>query len=145
MREESVYLLKPEGMQKSREIHEMILAAGLEIMRRHEFIVPDWVVRALYPRLEAGHMAAILARLQGVRSEIGVVCGEAAIQRLLDLSGTSTNPLQCAEGTIRRRFWVSLGNGARDGWPMYGNVIHRSADAAEVLRDLEIERRIREE
>jgi nucleoside diphosphate kinase len=68
---------------------------------------------------------------------MGIVEGEGAIAKLLEVVGESTDPRQCAPHTIRARFGTEPLNW-QGHFVYFQNVMHRSKTPDEVKRDIEL-------
>ncbi len=130
--ERTVYIIKPEGMKYACEIREMIREAG-KITGAWQLILPEWVPKILYPKGSSEQHYGLGKFFGSGISEIGIVIGEGAIEALVRISGSKTDPLSCEPGTIRKRFgdYPEMGHGI----PYYRNCIHRSRTGKESLRD----------
>lgn len=137
MNEQSVFIIKPEAIAVCAEILEMIKEGGLRIKLSYCTPLEEWVIEKLYPNLTEDLYLATKTHMGGKLCHIGIVEGENAVEKLLTLCGKSTNPNQCAHGSLRKKFasssahWTGIG----DYWY---NVIHRPKNKDEAARDLKI-------
>lgn len=137
--ETTVYLVKPEGRFHKPEIRRRIEAAGLEIVKRELAHISEWTTRQLYPDMpmEIGEETA--KHLADQLCEVGLVRGENAIARLLQLRGLFKNPAECAEGTIRRDLFSSRPPVFLEhGLVYYENGFHCPQNIVEEVRDRKI-------
>jgi nucleoside diphosphate kinase len=105
--EKSVFIIKPEGMKHHAEIFQMFGDAGLTIVSMAPVSLTERALAQLYPDLleENGELwQATVARMKNQQCLMGIVEGEDAIVKLLNLSGRETDPRQCAPHSIRARF-----------------------------------------
>ncbi|MFA5998370.1 MAG: nucleoside-diphosphate kinase [Candidatus Paceibacterota bacterium] len=139
--EQSVYIIKPEGMLLRNAIRQMILSAGLSVADFYTVMIPRWVPAVLYPSLsrEDGEIWRITCEhLINKKCEIGIVRGERAIERLVAVCGAETNPMQCDPLTVRGLFGEKTPIELAGGERYWLNAIHRSKNHEEVLRDAKI-------
>ncbi len=140
--EYSVYLIKPEGMKFQTIIWEMFQKAGLKVVRRCTFDeLPAPLVIDIYRNVSPCIWKATADHLIYKRCEMGIVCGDDAVNRLITLIGVYTNPLICATGTIRSRFGGKAPVLLADDTRYFYNAIYRSETYEEVLRDIRLFRR----
>jgi nucleoside-diphosphate kinase len=139
--EQALYIIKPEGMANRKEIHQMILDAGLKIILSKCVLLNNLVLNTIYPNLSPDLLDATIRFLTKAPSEIGVVEGENAIEKLRELIGEQTNPDECRPGTIRHRFGVRPS--VVVGKSIYHlNVLHRSKTVDEARRELDLYDRV---
>ncbi|MDO8593781.1 MAG: nucleoside-diphosphate kinase [bacterium] len=139
--EQSVYIVKPEGMLHRDSIRQMITNTGLSIIDSYIVTIPKWVPATLYPdlSLEKGRLWELTCQqFVGKRCEIGVVSGEGAIGKLLAVCGTEISPARCASQTIRRVYGFRNPIKLPGGGCFWFNAIHRPKNREEVLRDANI-------
>ncbi|MEK7552542.1 MAG: nucleoside-diphosphate kinase [Patescibacteria group bacterium] len=136
--EQSVYLIKPEGMLFAGRIRKMIEGAGLTIVYFHHVMINEAALIRLYPNLSDEIWQATVRHLNNRVCEIGMVEGETAIARLVAVCGESTNPSLCKDKTIRRIFSCYPAIRLSSGGFYFRNAIHRSKDHEEFLRDQQI-------
>ncbi len=122
MNEQTVVLIKPDGMEKHvvGEIITRFEKAGLhldalKLVQLTQAILDIWYAhhkdKPFFPELSKQMMSTPVAAM--------VLSGEGAIQKVFDICGP-TDPAEAAVGTIRRDFGVDKPH----------NVVHRS-DSAE--------------
>lgn len=140
--EESVYIIKPEGMPNCDAIRNVITNAGLFIRDFFIMELPEWAVAELYPDLSNDKRNELwkLTRqhLVGHRCEIGIVAAENAVEKLVAVCGAETNPIRCGTQTIRSVFSHAPPVTLADGRMYWKNVIHRSKNLEEARRDMRI-------
>jgi len=137
-REQSIYIIKPEGWMNHRiTIRSKIRRCGLTIVDSAQVPIPKWAVEKLSLGLPEDLRQFIRNHLFGRMCEVGIVEGDGAIKKLLEICGESYNPNECAPGTIRREFAPRMPHwtGKRTYWL---NVIHQPKDEEEAARDLEL-------
>ena len=136
------YIIKHSGMLHRDEIWWRMIQANLTVIEFRIRKIPPLAHILLYPQNERGSMPedAWLHRMQIATrglSEVGMLRGENAIERLLDLVGRSADPAKCGLGTIRRDFGES--GALRFGdFLFHMRVMHRPVDKAEAQHDLPI-------
>jgi nucleoside diphosphate kinase len=135
----TVYLIKPEGMNSRIQIHEMIEAGGdLIIKDCHIIKVPASILQELYPGIDREVWHATISHLKGNLCEIGLVRGYNAIAKLLAICGTETDPALCRKNTIRHIYGIHDPIKLTNGFLYHKNVIHRSKNHGEAIRDVMI-------
>lgn len=144
MVEKTVYIIKPEALPHRQEIRLMIAEANLAITHSAVALLPEWVLVELYPDLarERNELwIATLEHLLNQECEIGIIEGENAMKKLLNLCGEETSPVACRVGTIRARFGepIPLPAGERFYWR---NAIHRPKTQEEAANDLLVANRL---
>lgn len=133
--ETSFYIIKPHGLVFRKEVRAIIEASGLIIAESKNLILPAWALKIIYSDLSEKYGDAVFQPLNGAFVEAGLVTGEDAINRLLQITGTELDPVDCAPSSIRSRF------GGRkplmiDGVRYYINIIHRSRNKIEAEKDI---------
>lgn len=137
--ENSVYIIKPDGMAFRDQIRAKISASGLVLALNRVLKIPAWALAKIYPDLaqaDDGLWQATLSHMAEGESEIGIVSGTDAVCRLFHLCGHATKPQDCAEGTIRRLYGSQTPVQVEGGKLYWKNIIHRSKDHAEAGSDL---------
>ena len=120
-------------------IRDMIQKAGLAIIRHHEVSLTPEVLEQLYPGLDPEIMAVTKQALLDKVCEIGLIRGDDAIARLLEICGKNVDPKQCAHNTIRNLFGRRTPIRNNSGTIVYYfNIIHRPKNKSEAERDLAI-------
>ena len=135
--ETSFYIIKPHGLMIRKKVVAMIKAGGLTIIEKKSLILPDWALKIIYSDLPEKYSDVVFQPFKNACSEVGLVVGEDAINKLLKITGTELDPTDCAYGTIRHEF------GGRepfmiDGVRCYTNIIHRSRDKIEAKKDIDV-------
>lgn len=135
----SMYMIKPEAMPHREEIRERIghhLTLGETKMMR----LPDWAMNELYDDLTEDLRRATRVTLENP-VELGLVHGEDAIMRLLELAGDKTSPRECHPDSIRYQFGIRdpmVVGGAR----YFLNAIHRPKTLEEAATHIALFRRL---
>lgn len=135
--EKSVYIIKPEAVAHREQIRALIRGAGLRVANHKLAVFPEHALEALYPDMQENLHAATLHYFGIGPSEIGIVEGENAINRLSQLAGEDVNPAKCAPGTIREQYGFKNPVKWRNAI-YFLNGLHRSKNTTEVERDLEL-------
>ena len=118
MTEQTVVLIKPDGMAKNvvgqiitKFESQGLSLKGLKMVRLTQEILNTWYAhhmdKPFFPELSSFMMSSPIVAM--------IVSGEGAIQKVFDICGP-TDPAEATEGTIRRDFGESKGK----------NVVHRS-------------------
>ena len=128
--ETSYYVIKPHGSVFREEVRAMIEGAGLTITECKRLMMHGWALEKIYSDLPEKYRDAVFRPFKGKLVEVGLVVGENAIDRLLQITGTELDPVDCAPGSIRFKF------GGReplmiDGVRCYTNIIHRPRNKTE--------------
>jgi nucleoside diphosphate kinase len=135
--ETSFYFIKPHGLIFQKEVRATIKAGGLTITENKNLVLPNWALEIIYSDLHEKYRDAIFQTFKNTHIEVGLVIGENAISRLLQITGTERDPVDCAPDSIRSKFGGReplLINGVR----YYTNIIHRSRDKIEAEKDIEV-------
>lgn len=139
--EQSVFIIKPEGIRHREAIRQMIEIPGLYIMGSYFIAMPKWVLAKLYPDLaaEKGKLWDMTCRhLFNKQCEVGIVRGRGAMEKLLAVCGTDKSPAQCGPRTIRGLFGYERPVELVGGQRYWLNVIHRPKNKEEAVRDAKI-------
>lgn len=118
----SLYMIKPEAMNSRNEIRDRI-KNELAVVAIKTILLPSWVIDELYTDLnDSLRNATNIALSDPV--ELGIVQGDHAVERLLDIAGKNTKPSECHSTTIRYQYgkWDPILVG---GVAYYMNAIHR--------------------
>ncbi len=130
-------------MSNLDEILEMIRGSGLEITYCNQcvFLTEENILN-LYPDLRSVSKQPLWCIVRDhLRSSTccaGIVEGDDAIERLLDISGRHLNPGLCLGGTIRKEYGAQEPIRSPGGIVYYPNAIHRSATLEEALANHEL-------
>lgn len=125
MIEQTVVLIKPDGMEKhvvgqiiDRFERAGLTLSGLKLVQLTQSILDVWYAhhkdKSFFPELSAQMMSCPIVAM--------VLSGEGAIQKVFDICGP-TDPAEAAVGTIRKDYGVDKPH----------NVVHRS-DSAEAAQ-----------
>jgi len=128
MNEQTVVLIKPDGMEKHvvGEIITRFEKAGLrldalKLVQLTQAILDTWYAhhkdKPFFPELSKQMMSTPVAAM--------VLSGEGAIQKVFDICGP-TDPAEAAVGTIRRDFGVDKPH----------NVVHRSDSVEAAAKEI---------
>ena len=135
--EKTFFIIKPEALRNSELIKEIIIKNGLEIVITKKLILSPETIKAIYPDVKSDLLKAHILFMTKRQSEVGIVRGQNAVWKLLEISGTETDPSICATGTIRNIFGQSklyrVGNAL-----YYKNAFHRSQNKMEAKRDIRL-------
>ncbi len=142
----TVYIIKPDGMPFRHTIRQRFLKEGLRVAKSKVLRLPTWAFDEIYPRHkhqfapeEAMRIGMIMST--GGESEVGILVGSRARERLLLLCGKRADPAKCAAGTIRADFGIST-TLVIDGYAIHHKVIHRPETWQELQTDLPIVRKL---
>jgi len=108
----------------------MIASTGLELDPQNpvrEYVMDRITLQKLYGHVDAPIYKKLTVQMLGKLCLIGAVKGKNAVQRLVEISGSETDPAKCLPNTIRHRF----GN-HRLGY-VHENAIHRPKTDEEAL------------
>lgn len=133
------YFIKPESVSLKVEIRA-ILQERFWLVTYADFIYTREILDLQYDNVSLAVRKGIYRMMEGEPGEVGIVRGSNALQELVRLCGKETDPMQCEEGTIRRRFGWSNRILLAEGFYFYGNVIHRPKNPKELERDMKIAR-----
>ena len=134
---QSIYIIKPEAIPFSEDIHKMIASSGLTISIWKQAIMPYSIIDKIYFDCPKDIIAATKHFMFNDICEIGIVSGDNAIEKLIEVCGTETNPFNCKKGTIRNLFGVHKLQ-FYNGTGYYQNAIHRPKTEIEFKKDIDI-------
>ena len=139
---ETVLVIKTDGMPYRDAIWDMVSTGGLKVVVSRRLLIPRSFHELLYPRgnhegqPDAAWMRAM--ELQTSKeSEVAVLRGHNAVERLLEIAGRKTSPMECVRGTIRREFGVG-GVETFGEFALFRKIVHRPETIQEALHDLPI-------
>ncbi|MFA6273027.1 MAG: nucleoside-diphosphate kinase [Candidatus Paceibacterota bacterium] len=135
--ETSFYIIKPHGLAFREEVRAMIEGVGLTITESKELVVHSWALEIIYSDLPEKYRDAVFLQFKGKSVEVGLVMGENAIDKLLQITGTELDPVDCALSSIRFKFGGHkplIINGVR----CYKNIIHRSQNKTEAENGIKV-------
>jgi len=128
--EESLVMIKPDGVEKAKEILDRLDSLGCERVIAARFMpVPSEFIRKLYlPHAEKDFYEPYVNYFCGKEVILSIYSGKDVIARLIEVIG-STEPAKAKPGTIRRDFGdprESYEFAKSQGRPFIYNIIHRS-------------------
>lgn len=132
------YIIKPEGMEYSSQIHDIFKKNGLRVLSYKTIKFTEKIVDHLYDNLDPPVRRAVHKMLVGESCEIGIVEGKGAPRVLREICGTETDPSLCRDGTIRKSFGNENGIPLSGGYVYYINIIHRAKNKRELKSDLRL-------
>lgn len=135
---QTVYIIRPEGRAYRLSIRNNIqYKTGLVISVSADVRITKQAIEKFFPNLpwNMREMAELL--LAGKRCELGIVKGEDAIHKLRKICGVSSNPNECAPGTVRREFGPRMPIKAGKDF-YWRDVIYYSKDGEDAARDFEL-------
>ncbi len=130
-------MIKPHGLVFHEEIKKMIRNVGLKITEVRKLVMPHWALKIIYSELPERYRSAVFKPYIDAYVEVGLVVGVNAINTLLQVTGTETNPADCAPGSIRFKFGTPEPL-MIDGVRCFMNVIHRPTNNEEAKKDTEV-------
>lgn len=142
MPERSMYMIKPEAMESRDEIRELI-GRHLAITAMKTLRLPRQAIRELYADLDGDLWTATDSALRNP-VELGVVEGEDAIEVMLELAGSETDPSKCDPNSIRFKYGTHLPTMINDT-PYYPNAIHRPKSSAEAVAHVSLVYRLNDD
>lgn len=128
--ETSFYIIKPHGLLFREEVRAMIEGVGLIITESKKLVMHRWALEIIYSDLPEKYRDSVFLLFKGKSVEVGLIVGENAIDKLLQITGTELDPVDCAPSSIRFKFGGHkplIINGVR----CYTNIIHRPQDKTE--------------
>lgn len=139
--EKSFFIIKPEGIKNAEGIKNIILENGLKIVKTKLALLSPDIIKLIYLDTSNDLFAAHVMFMCKEISEVGIIEGANAIDKLVEVSGHDTNPNLCATGTIRNLFGEKVG--CKVGISLYyKNVFHRSRNIDEANREVDLFDRI---
>ncbi len=126
--EKSFFIIKPEVFLLRQEIRETIEKdSGLRIEDFAVMNLTDEDIDFIYlDDIGSPLMTAIKSQLIGQPVEAGIVSGENAIDRLIDVCGDKPIPADCQAATIRKKYGL-IKPVRLDGLDYYLNAIHKAS------------------
>lgn len=126
----SLYMIKPEAMPFNGEIREHI-GHSLAIVAIKSMLLPSWAIDVLYGDLAGNLRIAANIALDGI-IELGLVQGDDAVQKLLEIAGKFTKPSDCHPNSLRYIYgvWEPMKLGEAE---YYKNAIHRPRTDEEAI------------
>lgn len=139
---EALYIIKPHAFAWREDIRARLEIAGVRVVSHRVATLSQHAIRALYPDIQGRLLYLSIRDLSAGRCEIGILRKRGVIGDIVATTGPGTNPLDCGNVTIRRRF----GRRAltRIGPVRYFyNAIHCSRDQKEFDADLRMSRSLK--
>lgn len=130
MKETTVVLVKPDGVQKKviGKIITMLEDAGLTIDELGMVQLDEEILRTWYAHhADKPFFPDLLSYMQETPVAAIIVSGEGAVQKVFDICGP-TDPAEAPDGTIRKLFGESKSR----------NVVHRSDSVEAAEREIEL-------
>lgn len=130
MIEETLFIIKPDGYDQRKQIISDI-SACFDVAWISTFSFESDLVAKLYPtEVDKPHYPALIEYMLETPCVLGIIRGESVIQDFLKFAGTCLNPKECAEDTLRYRYYQGIDR-TRSGRHIIKNVIHRSKSKEE--------------
>lgn len=120
----SLYIIKPEAISFCKEIREIIVSQHLKIENSKQLILHPGVIENIYIDCSEEIVKATKHFICNQISEVGIVSGDGAVEKLFAICGEKTNPFLCEDGTIRKLFGIKEPQ-YFNGTYYYRNAIHR--------------------
>ena len=127
MFQQTLLMIKPEGIDLIDEIVDSIKNDGLQISEGHSIICSEEFLRCLYKEQSGMFWEVNKEYLVGKHCVLFIVYGDDAVSRLLALSGKHYSPENCDRYTIRYRFGKRETYIGKNGISLYLNAVHRSS------------------
>ncbi|MEI8224016.1 MAG: TauD/TfdA family dioxygenase [bacterium] len=131
-------LIKPDAYNNKEEIINLIKDTGLDVIHNFSIFTPESLIRALYNEVSIEILNATLNHYLSGPSEILLVRGEQAIDKIVTISGLETDPALCIPSTIRFRHGDHSPEDLGNGLKYYRNAIHRPKNQDEAKRDFNL-------
>lgn len=128
-------LIKPEGHAFAPCIWRQITESGLCVVAHKPVRLSEGVLRQIYCSTSGDMWSYLVGLFATQPSELGLVQGPNALERLTVLVGEHDDPSQCACGTLRQLFSWQVPVRV-DGSVYYPNVIHIPRTKEEAARQL---------
>jgi len=142
--EQTFYIIKPEGLKNAAAIKEIILNNDLKIIESKQLLLKKDIIKVLYSNLNKDLLEAHFKFMCNKINELGIIEGQNAVKKFLEISGKHTNPDLCSSGTIRNIFGEKMKY--KIGQAIYyKNAIHRSKTLLEATRDIDIFRKLQQQ
>jgi len=137
MKETTLFFIKPDAFRRKGEI-KLEISNQFNIIYTKLFEFTDSLTREIY-RSDIGkaHFPALLEYMVETPCEFGLIEGESALERFLDLAGHHSDPNKCAPHTLRFKYGVGLEK-TKSGLYLIKNAIHRQKRKEELEEELNI-------
>lgn len=132
---QSFYIIKPEAFQFCSDIREIIISARLNIISFKATFIPHKVIEALYSDCSQKIIEATKFYVCNKLCEVGIVSGNNAVNKLLEVCGLDPNPNNCAEGSIRYTYGIKQASNY-EGIFYFKNAIHRPITTFEMEKNI---------
>jgi hypothetical protein len=115
-------MIKPEAMAFNHEIRGHI-ERSLAVVAIKPLLLPSWAIDVLYDDLTDELRSATNTALSEP-VELGLVQGDDAVRKMLEIAGENTKPSECHPDSLRYRYgiWKPV---MLSGTQYYKNAIHR--------------------
>lgn len=135
----AVVVIKPDAFARRDMIVRRLEGAGLYVVSKVDRNLPEsFVLGAMYPDLGEGLKEQTVQHFSEGPSEVLLIRGgEDLVRKLVEVTGTHTNPAECTEDTVRNLFGEHFAREASDGASYYRNAVHRAKNSEEQRSDLE--------
>lgn len=130
--ETTLFFIKPEAVNRADDIREAIEAAGLTVKRIVPFVMDAECINGLYGHLNQTIKNRLISQLLYRECVLGIVEGENAITRLVEITGERYEPALCNPHSIRFRF------GDHTAGLEHHNAIHRPKTPEEVEHNFKV-------
>jgi nucleoside diphosphate kinase len=132
---EALYIIKPHAFARRAAIRAGLKEAGTQIASYRAAALSERAICALYPDIRGTLRRLSVRDLSIGLCEIGILRRTGSIDSIVATTGPRTNPSECGNATMRRRFGRRAPT--RIGTVRYfHNAIHCSRDQREFHADL---------
>lgn len=132
MKEESVFVIKPEAMPYKQEIMEMVEKSGIPIKEWRHLKLDEHQLHSMYPDAVGEMWHKTKENLLNKEILAAIVEGDDVIEKLYKVCGENTTPFLCDPNSIRYLFKDTT---SQDG-VLHRNIIHRPKDQKEAEEHL---------
>lgn len=128
-KEMSIFYIKPEAMPHAGAILSQLKEAGFDV-KHAKFMLAEHYVEELYSDKSYEIRTLLHKQLDNKVSILGTVEAPNALDRLVEVTGHSSDSSECSEGTIRNRY------GSKS--VIRENAIHRPKTKEELQKNIAI-------
>lgn len=126
MLEETLIMIKPEGIEYIDNIIEIIVGLGYEVSKEYPIICSENFLKRLYCEQSGAFWEVNKEYLLDKRCVVFIISGEQAKKQIFSIVGTNCNPEECEKNSLRYIFGKREPYIGKNGRKLFLNAIHRS-------------------
>ncbi len=137
MKEEAVFIIKPDGFDRREEIKSEI-SDWFDITYTAIFDFGESLVAKIYPTdIGKPYYKALIEYMSEKPCELGIIKGDSAIDKFFEIAGKYSDPKKCEKNTLRYRYGRGL-DITKSGLTIIKNAVHRVKTREEFEYEKEI-------